>query len=90
MAIARWLVLCAQISEKGPNLQAPRCENGGLTSACCGQLPCKHRSKLSLDQDSRMVNFMVSPIADGHSPWPYFLSNDINPLAYTSPFESLS
>ena len=33
---------------------------------------------------------MVSPVAVRHSPWSYFLSNDINPLAYTPPFESLS
>ena len=56
MAIARWRVLCAQMSEKVPNLQASRCENGGRTTACCGQLPCKHRSKLSLDQDTDRVN----------------------------------
>jgi len=33
---------------------------------------------------------MVSPVIVSQSPWSYFFSNDINPLAYTPPFESLS
>jgi hypothetical protein len=37
VAIARWFVLCAQTSEKGPDLQAPRREDGGLTPVCCGR-----------------------------------------------------
>ena len=31
VSIARWFVLCAQTSEKVPELQVPRREDGGLT-----------------------------------------------------------
>lgn len=35
--IARWFVLCAQSSEKVPDLQVLRREDGGLTPACCSR-----------------------------------------------------
>ena len=37
MAVARWFVLFAQMSEKYPDLQVPRCGNGGLMPVCCGR-----------------------------------------------------
>ena len=37
MAIARWFVLVAQMSEKVPDLQVSRCGDGGLTPVCCGR-----------------------------------------------------
>jgi hypothetical protein len=46
----RWFVLYGQMSEKVPELQDPRREDGGLTPAFRG-LPYKRRCKLSLDQD---------------------------------------
>ena len=37
VAIGRWFVLGAQMSEKVPDLQVPRCRGGGLMPVCCGR-----------------------------------------------------
>ena len=49
--VARTLVLCARMSENVPDLQAPRCEDGGRTPAGRGHA-VQASSKLSRDQDT--------------------------------------